>query len=255
MIGILISVACMLVLSVIMMTSLNKAMSGAGNALSGTASSFQDKQYLSILQQGLVTWSMDNDGQFIVPSTLDRSRDLTHDTTANLYSAMIAEHYTVPGQLVSGNEYNPNVWMDEDYDYMAYRPIEGTFWDPGFVADLDYDSNTSFAHVPLFARRRDNHWRFSASSTVPVLGNRGPRDGIDNPNSLTYGRDGGWGGHLVFGDGHVEFIKSFTLAGRGLTADGTPDNVFAMEEGPNGRDAILSFTKLMTDDGPTLQYD
>ena len=39
MIGILVSVACMLVLSVIMMSSLNKAMSGAGNALSGTAAS------------------------------------------------------------------------------------------------------------------------------------------------------------------------------------------------------------------------
>jgi hypothetical protein len=34
-----------------------------------------------------------------------------------------------------------------------------------------------------------------------------------------------------------------------------PDNIFAMESGPRGADAILSFTKAMTDEGPQLQFD
>ena len=33
------------------------------------------------------------------------------------------------------------------------------------------------------------------------------------------------------------------------------DNIFAMEEGPDGRDAILSFTRKVSTNGPVLQYD
>jgi prepilin-type processing-associated H-X9-DG protein len=253
-IGLLIAMACLLGLAVILLNSLNKAMRGAGSVLPGTVASYEDRQYLIALHQALVTAAYDTDGRFLVPSELSRSRDGAEDTTAALYSAMIAEHYTVPGQLISGNEYNPNVWRDDDYDYTAYRPSEGTYWDPSFAADLDVESNTSFAHVPLFARRLDNAWRFTAGSRTALLGNRGPANGVEDPNSFTYGEDGRWRGHIVFGDGHVEFLEVFTPPGLVLET-GAPDNVFAMEEGPRGRDVILSFTLEMTDEGPVLQHD
>jgi len=61
----------------------------------------------------------------------------------------------------------------------------------------------------------------------------------------------------VFGDGHVEFINSFTLKQLTVNVRGQrqPDNVFAMEEGERGGDAIIAFTKEMTTDGPILQWD
>ena len=254
-IGMLVALVCLLVLGVIMLNSVNKAMRGGGTVLPGTVASFEDTQYLVALQQALVTASFDTDSRLLVPSDLARDRDTTQDTTASLYSAMIAEHYTVPGQLISGNEYSPNVWADDDYDYTSYRPREGTYWDPDFAADLEAQSNTSFAHVPLYGRRLENTWRFTVSSRSALLGNRGPKDGVDDPNSWTYGENGRWAGHIVFGDGHVEFIETFTPLGLVLPASGAPDNIFAMEEGPDGRDAILSFTLRMTPEGPVLQFD
>ncbi len=167
---------------------------------------------------------------------------------------MIARYYTVPGQLVSGNEYNPQVWPDEDYDYAAYRPAEGSFWDRRFVADLEVESNTSFAHMPLYGRRLRQQWRFMGDARSVLLGNRGPQDGVDNPLSYTYGRDQRWRGHVVFGDGHIEFAESFTPSGL-FRGAGAPDNLFAMEEGVDGADAILAFTKKISGDGPVLQHD
>ena len=256
-IGLRVTMVCMLVLAVIMMNALNKSMTGAGSALPGTVASFEDKQYLVILYQSMATGASFNDGRFLVPSELSGRRDPTENTTADLFSAMIAQQYTVPGQLISGNEYSPNVWPDEDYDYTAYNPTAGTHWDRSFVADLDVESNNSFAHVPLYGQRLRHTWRFTADSRQPLLGNRGPKGGVDDPNSYTYGRDERWAGHLVFGDGHVEFIETFTPSGLFYEAGGErrPDNIFAMEEGPDGRDVILTFTRAMTEEGPIIQHD
>ena len=106
-------------------------------------------------------------------------------------------------------------------------------------------------------RRRDKGWKSTLDSRWPLIGNRGPKDGIDNPQSLTYGRSGQWGAHVLFGDGHVEFINTFTPNGvvfimRGETYQ---DNIYKMDDGPNGGDAVLAFTKQMTRQGPTLQWD
>ena len=94
-------------------------------------------------------------------------------------------------------------------------------------------------------------------ATIPLLGNRGPKDGIRDPNSWTYGRNGKWAGHIVFGDGHVEYTEVFTPNGLFWEDRGQrlPDNLFRMEDGPGGIDVILAFTKEMTTDGPVLQYD
>jgi prepilin-type processing-associated H-X9-DG protein len=111
--------------------------------------------------------------------------------------------------------------------------------------------------VPLYGRRLSRHWRFTAGSRTAVMGNRGPRDGIDDPSSYTYGRDGRWAGHVVFGDGHVEFLESFVPPGMldGSGSERLQDNLFAMEEGASGGDAILTFTRIMEHDGPVIQHD
>jgi hypothetical protein len=69
--------------------------------------------------------------------------------------------------------------------------------------------------------------------------------------------NGQWGGHLVFGDGHVRFTNSFDISDHTLLIDGqsVPDNVFNMQTGFNGDDAILSFTEAMSADTVKLQYD
>jgi hypothetical protein len=257
-IGLLVAMAILLVLGVIMSNAINKATTGAGSTVQGTAASAQDLQYLfSLFQSMAVAAQTDGDGSFLVPSRLTRRHDTADDTTAGLFSAMIAQQFTVPKQLISGNERSPYVQQDEDYDYTAYNPAAGIWWDPRFTADLSADSNDSFAHVPLYGNRLKGAWRFTASSRTPVLGNRGPADGIADPRSWTYGRDGQWAGHVVFGDGHVEFLQTFIPTGLSFDNGGQqqPDNIFRMEQGADGSDVILSFTKAMTGDGPQLQFD
>lgn len=257
-VGILISMAIMVVLFALLMTSLNKAVTGQGSAVQGTVRSVQDEWYLSALFQSMVAHSIDNKGQeFLIPSELSGSNDVADNTTANVYSAMVMNNYTSCKQLISGNEYNGRVQEKLDYDMTAYKPADKVYWDKTFVADLNDLSNVSFAHVPLHGERFDRHWKNELSSTFPVLGNRGPKDGIDNPQSYTYGRNGQWGGHLCFGDGHVSYVNTFSPNGivYNFKGETKPDNIFKIDADFGGPDAVLGFTKKMLKAGPMLQWD
>jgi hypothetical protein len=256
-IGMLITVVCGIVLFVILMNSMNKAVTGQGSALRNTARSLEDQLLLSTLAQTMIASADDHNGRFVVPSELTGTNDVTLDTTANFFSAMVALRYVGRTEdLIAGNEYSGYVEPFEGYDYLAYSPGEGKYWDDRFQADLKRLSHVSYAHLPMFGERHERQWHPGMSSRFPILGNRGPRNGIDDAGSATVGRNGIWGGHMVFGDGHVEFLQEFTT---GLTYEGPdgmqPDNLFAMEEGPDGRDAIIAFTRTMFDDGPELQWD
>ena len=256
-VGLLIVLVCIIGLAAISLTALNKAITGEGSAQEGTVRSVQDKVNLNEIYRTLVAYSMDNDGRFLTPSVLSGTGDRTLDTTANLYSAMIMHYGVRPEMLISGNEYNGYIVQDTDYDSLAYDPSAGVYWDPTFEADLERGSNVSFAHVPLFGERFEKHWRSAMSSNLPILGNRGPKDGIHDPNSWTYGRNGTWGGHIVFGDGHIDFTNTFSPPSVFFEQGGQrfADNIFAVEDGMDGADAILSFTKKMTREGPELQFD
>jgi hypothetical protein len=258
MIGMLITLACIVVLMAISMTAINRAMTGEGSALRGTVRSTQDMMRLSALYQTMLA-DVDRFPQrrYIVPSMLDGSGDRSHDTTANLYSAMVMHNYVRPIDLIAANEFNGYVYAIANYDYEVYDPNRGVFWDPEFRADLMRGSNVSYAHMPLFGKRFENGWRATMSSTTVLLGNRGPENGIDNPASMTYGRNQQWGGHVVFGDGSIEFLHQFDHPRTSIEIDGErrADNLFAMETGAAGEDAILSFTREMTADGPVLQFD
>lgn len=259
-IGLLVSMAILLVLVVIMSNAFSKAMTGGGTTTSGSVASTEDRVFLVAIFQSMAAYSQEtSEGRFLVPSELARRRDHRDDTTANLFSAMIALHQVAPKQLLSANEMNPNVSPDENYDYAVYNPSADVFWDTTFVADLDSGSNNSFAHLPLHGERLRRFWNFSADSRVPLLGNRGPMDGVDDPNAFTYtiGRSRKWAGHVVFGDGHVEFLETFTAPGLLFESKGQrlPDNLYKMEDGPSGADVILTFTKQMTAQGPAIQFD
>jgi hypothetical protein len=257
MIGVLITMVCIVVLFSIMMTQVNKSVTGEGSQHEGTVRSFEDKLYLTGIFQSMVVHATDNKGQYIVPSEVSASKDVSQDNSANLFSAMVMQNYTPCKQLISGNEYSGYVEEKTDYDFGAYDPKKHTMWDTTFVADLQKLSNVSYAHMPLCGDRFKKQWRTTMSSTFPLLGNRGPKDGVNNPNSYACGRDGVWRGHIVFGEGHIDFIEAPSPNGMVFEQGGqrTSDNIFKMESGANGADAVLGFTKAMSKNGPELQFD
>lgn len=245
--GILIAMACIVVLMVVLSQGLKGAMgTGPSAPAANSATAHADREYLRGLGQACVMFgTITGGGDFPVPSDIaDGERSL--DTTANLYSALIAEGLVRPAQLISHNEENPNVVLDADYNAGAFVPGRGVPWDPSFKADLATESNVSFAHLPLIGDRFRRGW--SPGSSTPIFGNRGPENGVPNPNSYTCDpTTGAWAGNVVFGDGHVEFLGATTLPGG--------DNLFAIEDGPLGDDAILAFTRAISEDDVTLQFD
>lgn len=187
-----------------------------------------------------------NGGKFATPGLIKRlpingiehpgrgAENIALNTTANMYSMLVAMNYFTPELLVSPRDRNPCVRIDQDYNYDAYNPNGGTYWDALFQADLERESNVSFAHIPLHGISKAAQWKNAGDSKFVILGNRIPRGGILTADSFACTEDGHWLGHLVFGDGAVK-----------LHAVAPPQTI----DGP------ISFTKEMTDEGPLLQFD
>jgi hypothetical protein len=257
MLGMLITLVCIVILFAIGMNAMNKAITGQGSAVPGTVRSVQDEMYLRSIHTGMVVAGNDlRDSRFPVPSLIANSNDWSLNTTANLYSSMIAGNY-ISEMLISGNEYSPFVDRMVGYNFNAYQPQGGIYWDTAFKADLNRQSHVSFAHMPLFGERYRRGWQANFDRQAVLVGNRGPKDGIDDSGSYSYGRSGVWGGHVLHGDGTIQFTYTFTMPGLTFERDGAQhaDNIFAMETGADGTDAILSFTSEMTPRGPVLQFD
>ncbi len=248
--------ACIFVMMAILLGSLNTAVTGAGNTIPGSVASVRDEIQLTELFKGFL--AIDGAAApFPLPSRIDRSGTTTHDVTASLYSAAVMANAVAPKMLISGNERNPMVEMDEDYNFGIYSPADGTWWDPSFKADLANGSNASFAHMLLVGNRLEQHWLGpSLDGRFPFFGTRGPRDGVVSASSYTTGRDGTWAGHVCFGDGHVVWTDTTTAPGLvvGSGASARPDGLFSLEEGPLGGDAALVFMRLV---GSTreMQFD
>ena len=254
----LVSMVCIVVLFVILMNSINKATTGQGSAVQGTVRSFEDQMQMQSLMQAMIAGANDNRGRYLTPSDLTGTKDLGLNTTANLTSAMVMNHYPTCHLLMSANEYSPYVQEKTDYNYEAYNPGTKVMWDTSFVADLSNISNTSYAHMPLCGERFEKYWRADFGGGFPIIRNRGPKNGVDDPDSYSYGRNRQWGGHIAFGDGHVIFTNAFDLPGltvKNPQGQPVPDNVFNMETGPKGSDGILSFTKKVTKDNVEVQSD
>ena len=99
------------------------------------------------------------------------------NTTANLYSCLIAENYVAPSLLISPIEVNRRVREDRDYNYDVIDLMNGVFWDPDFKANIAArigESNTSYAHLGLCGERKSKRWRDGTkyASQEPVFSNR-----------------------------------------------------------------------------------
>ncbi len=256
-IGLLVTFAIIIVLFTISMTAMNKAVTGEGSTPPGTAYSMQDQMMLRNLYTAMYTYSNDNRGWFPVPSVHARQEDHGLDTTANLYSMLVMENYTTTDALVSANEHSGYVEVKQTYDYRSYDRTLNVQWDTSFRADLDSLSHTSFAHTPMHGERCEQQWGVTGDGLFPIIGTRGPKDGVHNPSSWTYSRTGKWGGHFVTAGGAIEFVDRFYAPNLTTIIDGLAkdDNIFKMEHGPDGDDAILAFTKTMLSSGPELQFD
>lgn len=223
-----------------------------------------DAAQASQIHKALIIYANDNEGKFMIPGLVNRlavgddqgpqlagqqipgmgQEDESRNTTADMYSAMIAQQFFTPDLVVSPVERNPHVKVDKDYDFDAYNPAEDTYWDSKFTADLKTGSNTSYAHQPIIKRTAAKVWSNQMFPDLAQLGNRGPKDGKLDPDSYTCGPHGNWAGNIVFGDNHTEFLQSTTRNG---------DNLFKADERDN--DSLLVFTKLVKDGKLELQFD
>lgn len=229
----------------------------------------KDGTQIREIHQAMIIFAREFEGGFPRPGLIHRlpvpdlgvvpgrgEEDITQNTTANLFSVMVMQNYMEPEVLISPLERNPNVSMREGstYNWDLYDPLSGVNWDTGFMADLSKQSHASYAHMPLFGLRDETEWKETFNSKFPVIGSRGPRGGVIDRRSYTCPK-GQWRGNICYNDNHVAVENSVSPITRVVEGVEVPDNIFAMEDGPNGGDAILSFTRTMTEDGPELQHD
>ena len=151
------------------------------------------------------------------------------------------------------------------YEYDTYDPANDIFW-VGDVADPDQVGNSmdfqfnyrfrvrinrpydpengslcsaSYAHLQLCGKRKNLSWRVDASAHTPLLSNRGTRNGAsegrdftESPTLLFYQPHDAWQGNVLFGDGHVDFSRSFMPDGVTYVCtagQAVPDNIFHAE--------------------------
>ena len=182
---------------------------------------------------------MSNGDQFPVPSEIERADDPSVNTSAYFWYLMLEQNLATPKQLISPNDKG---WVEE-------------VGQEEFDADLESLSNVSYAHMPIFGKRLEKRWRPTAGR-FPILGNRGPKDGIEGTQSITLDADGTWRGWVVYADGSVEWQEGATITPKWRRRDGAfEDNLFMMEEEDSQDDAMLGFTIEMDDYGPIFVWD
>lgn len=235
--------------------------------------SLRDATHLVVIHRSMIMYTREANGNFPTPGLLDRlpveikgemqdipgrgKEDVTQNTTANFYSMLLMQHYITANLCISPVERNSKVSVKQNYDYESYSPIEDDYWDSNYKADLKEGSNTSYAHLAMFGKRRDLQWRDTLDAEFPVLSNRGPKDGALDPSSNTCGPHGYWAGNVAFNDNHMLMLTSTSPEDLMYVVEKEKkqDNLFAIDDGIGGSDAILAFTKAMNENGPLLQYD
>jgi prepilin-type processing-associated H-X9-DG protein len=256
------TVACLCFLFVILKVGF---IAPASRNARSNAARLKDATQLSGIQQSWLVFSRDFDGVFPTPGLLKRlpdpvlgetpgrgPEDISQNTTANLYSMCVMQNYFTPELCIGPTEPSSHVKASskDTYDWSVYKPANGAYWDSNFKADLHDVSNVSYAHQPLCGERKLKNWRESLDQFQPMIGNRGPLNGVADPQSITnrihppYDR---WNGNIVFADNHVEFLQSFC-------SKGSNDNLFAWDT-DICIDVLLTFTKSMSESGPVIEHD
>jgi hypothetical protein len=228
----------------------------------------KDATQVRAVHQSWLTYAKEFQGLFPIPGLVNRlpvegmgnvpgrgAEDITQNTTASLHSMMVMSNYYTADDLISPVERNPKVVrVCAEYNYEVYNITDDVYWDPNFKADLAKISHVSFAHMPLVGERKAKQWRDTMDARFGVAGNRGPKDGTMDPDSVTCGPHGNWAGNIVFQDNHTEFLDS-TIWKRDNGGEKIADNLFA-NDGKDGRiDMLLAFTLRVRDQDADLQFD
>jgi prepilin-type N-terminal cleavage/methylation domain-containing protein len=232
------------------------------------AQSLKDKTQITQVHKAALGFAGENKGKLPVPGLINRKadtfgvgqmsghgpEDFAQNTSANLYSAMIAQDLFKPELLLGTTEVNTTIRIRTEYDFAKFNPASDTYWDPTFkcdpaIAPGSGESNSSYSHQALMGFRKKNKWNNSQGGSVPHFGNRGTGGtfgGLNNggatqgdqytksPTLRLHLPRNQWVGHVVFSDNHAETLDNFfpPLTSY-IKASGDPlalkDNIFAAE--------------------------
>ncbi len=206
------------------------------------------------------------------------------NSTANTHAMMIFDNYYSPELVYCPSEASGFVQEGVDYDYGGRSStLPADFkWDPNFDADITgfngAFSNVSYANLNWYADRYHvNPNQFTRNGTsfrkktspliTPILADRGPEFGENNPSSasyLTHGSRKWWAGNIIFTDGHSigseearEELLGFVPTGLVFGANKTPDNIFNLDDPEKYTDTWLGIFTATKADPNTLSplYD
>lgn len=234
------------------------------------AQSLKDKTQIVQIHKGALVFAGDNKQRLPIPGKINTlpdlpappgvgnvpgmgPEDLQQNTTANLYSAMIAQEYFKPELCIGTTEVNPIIVAKSNYDFNAYNPASDKYWDTTFKGDPSVsgtnECNTSYSHLALCGARKKNRWTSNQDAATACFGTRGTGgsylgqafggamtgdDYTKSPTLDLHPPKKQWDGHVVFNDNHAETISgSFFaplctyLAQNSINM--TKDNFFAAE--------------------------
>ncbi|MCZ6836550.1 MAG: hypothetical protein O7G85_12310 [Planctomycetota bacterium] len=192
----------------------------------------KEKTQIKLIHQAMLIFADFNNGRLPTPGLLSAPfpvesefmqgadpHDHSQNHTSSLYSSMIAMEYFGTDLLISPVENSSGIREAVDYNFDAYQPSEGSFWDPEFkahVGDHAIGSNVSYAHLSLCGDRWSRNWRSDANPATPVLGNRGTKNGeydtenyFRSPTLEFHGPRDQWIGYLALADNSTTSVISF----------------------------------------------
>jgi prepilin-type N-terminal cleavage/methylation domain-containing protein len=210
-----------------------------------SAKSKKEMVQLRGLHQTMGVYASENDGKYPIPGNIRRDPlngpggqqfiqgvgkvKPIHNHTAAIASTLISMKYAQPEIMVSPAENNAEIGIkgqvvegDEGepvaYDYAAWQPHNGSYWDESFRARLGNDEadHISFSNLTLLGPARRGRWHDTAGGDTIVWSSRGTKDGdtssdeySKNPILQMHGPENTWNGHTVSSDGAVLVAQNF----------------------------------------------
>jgi len=242
-IELLVVIAIITLLMGLLLPALQRARSAANAVKDGTQ--------IQQIHKGMVTFARQLEGRLPTPGLINRlphpvegdvpgigEEDKSINTTQAMYSACIAGDFFTAPVLVGPTEPNGNVVVKGDYNFEQYSPINDSYWDPTFSADVTSISNVSYSHSTIGGKAGASNWNDNVNSRWALIGNRGVENGSLQPqvyeDSLTLKTHGGskqWVGNICYADNHVNLEQSFNIDGINYKTSGgsVPDNIFEPE--------------------------
>lgn len=253
---VVIAVTLMLLLA-IAIPSLQRARNGAASLTCSTR--------VNQIHKGWILWANDHQGRYPIPMEVSPETAMRGaqpgNSTANVHSLMIFNAYNSPQGVLCPMEVNPNVVEVSDYNYGDRRG--GTFqfgdaWDVRFSADLSKrrGCNVSYANLALVGKRVETEWADSLNKDFAVVSDRGHRDGVFDPKSLTnrlHAAKSTWTGLVGFNDGHVSYMQFAGGDAQPFVYNG--DNLFREDDPSERSDIWLSIFGATTETKTTAYWD